>query len=442
MRVNQETVIQYLQVVERKKQVWEALIPHLQFDKFGRAKIKEQGQKSYDVVKYFGKEVIDEKGIPLSSSFIEAFNLYLKEEEVAFVNGENVLPAIESGKDIPVEGLTVNRFKLYDGRRAITIKASKVLSKVQEIWSAMNSKYEETLQKIREIPVSERNGGNYLSLMLSKTLYEKGNLYVDYQKIMNDQSHRELYISINPLDFLTSSGGTNGNPTKFSTCLSLSLSREEDSVSFCSDGYYSSPKAQLLLATIPNVGIIYQKNGNFVNVPNTDFSFMGYSMRARVWIDRRGMWVESFYPYKIETDRLIRLGLPLIRANQEIMFSDKHDFTHFIGIDADSQESVKEFARYCLAYSDSIYLDRVGVNREGRVFMLPYLRKDYDDAGEGFQAPYDEYYEDEVDSYSCLEDENIHIPSRPSTLSISMSLSERLEEILRRNANASTTANA
>lgn len=449
MRVNQETIGQYLEIVERKKELWSSILPQLHFDRFGRAKIKEQGERRYDIAKYYGKEVVETQGIPLSQTFKEAFNRYLNEMSLALVNGENVLSTIESGKDIPVEGLIVNRFNLFDGRKTIEMKASKVLAKVQEIWTSMNPKYDQTLKKIREVPVSERNGGNYISLLLSKTLYEKGNLYVDYQKIMNDQSHRELYITINPLDFLTCSGGSNGSPTKFNTCLSLSVHKSETDVLFEEDGCYSSAEALLLLGSIPNVGMVYQKNGNFIEVPNTDFSFIGYTMRGRCWLDERGLWIENFYPYSVGYDKLISLGLPIIREGHMVVFEDKHDFSHYINIE--DKESVKNFARYCLTHSDSIYLDRVGISRDGGVYMLPELRKEYDDAGDGFQSPYDEYYEREVEHYSTVDssqrDNHNETPSpnpqNPTHPSISVFLSQRLEDILRRRfANTNTTTSS
>ena len=161
---------------------------------------------------------------------------------------------------------------------------------------------------------------------------------------MIDQSI-ENYTLQYPLDFLTCSGDST-EALQSSILVKPFCSEKRNRCSLEEDGCYSSAEALLLLGSIPNVGMVYQKNGNFIEVPNTDFSFIGYTMRGRCWLDERGLWIENFYPYSVDYDKLISLGLPIIREGHTVVFEDKHDFSHYINIE--DKESVKNFARYCL----------------------------------------------------------------------------------------------
>lgn len=344
MKIDNKIVERAIQLTNLKKELWLERIPSLSFDEFGRALIKSNTKfTEADLIKHFGCNEVK-----LSPTFIRAFNQMLANNEyVLVVNGADKRE-ISSGSDISIKDLVSNIAPIKDLRgRVIPVKYTKLLAQTHELWCRGNRYKELTRQKREHLSQSKEA----IAIKFNLALLEQGNLYCSLQKISNLQTGRERYLTVNPLDFLTSSGG-NGtllNPTKYYSCLGLSMQLKPDHVLVEECQEYSSPLASLMLGKISNNGLIIQKNGYELNVPNTNFNFIGYASRVRCWLVNEGVFLEKEYPnnYRIKQEEV---SIPLYRPETRVRASIQDESGNF------------EFVKACEHKNLSSWLDRVSIS--------------------------------------------------------------------------------
>ena len=371
MIITKNDVAESINIVNWKRVLWEKYL-NVKFDQYGRARLKGCSVVNLnynDISKYFkGENAL----IYIRKDFIESFNEYLikthtligkpvispldpvlnlseniqclldenyintineRLKEIGyFTNKEdqintlyNFVEQIESGESIPLESFITNKLTVkISGHGWCETKLSKILSKVQNIWLSKNTEYTCLIKKIknlRNIGINNSNIVELKSLILKKNGYEKNNLYFDYQKIKNSWVGGELYISINPLDMLNLSGKSyksieDNNPTSFETCLSNIIEKETDRLKVTRKTVCGNPELQLIIGKILNHGLMFIKNSNVLNVPQSQFNLIGYKARANCWLDEDGLYLNKVYPleskYKFELN-----GIKIFRGYEK-----------------------------------------------------------------------------------------------------------------------------
>lgn len=388
-------------IVEEKKNYWLEEYPDLKFDEYGRCiipqKIENNNSTMEKIIDFF-----DTYSMPYNTEFVISFNEYLKNKKYKVLTVNNTYSEfiIEYKYLLNYEFLN-NRFlfltvqKDLEGReyeKIIQIKVTKVLAEVQKIWLKKVPKYENICYLIKKYRKEgyKSYDSKIQELNIEKEKLEKYNLYFIIQKIFNGKTKNDiLYLSINPLDALTSSGETHSieNPTKFGSCMGLTMETINNYIKIEQNGCYSSPKVQFLLAQCFNRGIIFTTNGKTLKVPNTNFEFLGYSKRSNIWFDTKGILVERQYP------DLNCLNYELKNSNLKIINEDSFNFSNVLDysysfnyVDIKKLRKVLDLKR---ELRHDIYLDKVLITKEGtsedniNLIYLPQIRKLYNDMEDG-----------------------------------------------------------
>lgn len=371
-RIDKNKVQQYLHITADKIKEWEHYFPMLDFDKFGRAKLCN--------IKPDLNELLRElRSSWASDSFVLAIEHWMD------VNGTiNRLPYYGSHYDIHYfmalfdtsELLCHNLVTVVKDNREKKMKLSKILSQIQEIWETeMETRYADIR---REIKMRREQGETFSSsrplqeLHSEKKKLESGNLYVAHDQFLNQvKKTPELWLSVNPLDIITSSGDDADNPTKFSSCWSIQMIAHDDYIAAYSYGCHSSPSACMNIGKIMNRGILFTKNGNTLRVPNTDFDFLGYSERAHVWFDINpvGIFMEKNYP--IKTDQRKQEFLNALESVGIHIIHEPSAVQRFNYIDYNGVEN------YIEKSSGNLFLDNVAIE-DGLLYRLCGSRVDYE----------------------------------------------------------------
>lgn len=371
MRLDKSYVEKVQEVIDRKVEIWEEQFSRLKFDRWGRALIAPlTGIKESDCdnLKY------------ASDTFTEAFNSYLEQKGYGIrTRYGNYRDDFVSNAISPFDYVeNYYHFKKEDDK-LVRVKASKVLASVQDIWVKDNPDYtniSKEIKSLRENGATYEGSGRLRELMYLKGSIEQGNLYVIYQSIMNQHNGQSsgVYLSVNPLDLLTSSGNYGNNPTNFSSCWSTDIYSEGDSVRVNSGSCYSSPEAILSLGNINNRGILYIPNDRTMEVPNTEFSLLGYKERTHCWFDisPNGLWLEKVYPSGYDkafdkyTEALADKGIDRLKPD----FDNDFDIRSFNYNDSDN---LREFD---YNRGGSVFLDSVAIEN-CTLYYLPKYRTEY-----------------------------------------------------------------
>lgn len=286
--INKKTVQKAREIIEIKKELWNKAFPDIVFNEDGRAKVGSL--PSYDENAFYQK--IRQNTSPLfEECLIEAYKeLRLKPIALSDIQYNQYL-----AKRLEVE--TETGFKQERSLPSILSKASSIWERRMPMYRPLRNIYKPINKAKESISDIER-----LKEILKDM--EKGNTYISYDNLMRVFQPKDMYISINPLDKLFSSGGANTNSiTKFSSCWRNTMEVEDNgNVKLSSTGEYSNPKAQVLLGEHPLCGMLIIPNENTIEVDG--MKFFGMLQRSHIWLHGDKIFIENIYPDKDNYDRL------------------------------------------------------------------------------------------------------------------------------------------
>jgi hypothetical protein len=378
LKLNKELFDEVNKTLERKLQWWKEKYPSLEFDTNGRAIVGQLPKIDVDVVS-------DDLCFNWSESYSRAFAKYLERNEYKIKDrngryrshgyGLNSLYAFDPNDLVE----NAFHFEKTDGRK-VNVKASRVLQAVHKIWiEEHHPEFQGIINEIKRLRgegLTYSNSEDVVNLTKDKERLGKGNPSIKYEDILNSNAGtRNLYLSINPLDKLTSSGACGYNPTGFSSCWSTSVDKMYDDddkhigYGVREYGCYSSPEGQIALGSILNTGMIYVPNGKTLEVDG--FSFLGYKERSHVWIDTNGLWIEKIYPCK---DGRRKQNMREICSRIFSIIND-NDVAEYQEFDIQDHEGLKHYCEVVEDTPNRLFLDRVAINRDDD-YKLVYLTDD------------------------------------------------------------------
>lgn len=391
LKVDSEMLEKTSKLVKEKISKWNEVFPSLNFDEHGRSHIAAVPDLTEEKLQVMRN---------CSNEFQDAFNIYLKDREYTIKHENAEYYEYFNSWFMSLSDYISNyyHFRKKDGR-LVKVKASKVLAAVQAIWEKNYCpEYGDICKQIKEL---RKDGASYSNsielqqLVQKKEQLEKGNLYIEYQKLMNSNNgnNTDIFLTINPLDLLTASGDSCGNPTAFSSCWSTKIFDYDDHFLFESEGCYGFPDAIYKLGKIKNRGMLYIPNGRIVDHPELNFSFLGYKERVHVWFDTnpKGLWLEKVYPTKTYS-ALQKFSSALSEKNIESItfdFSDKYDFKEFHYNDYDGLDEYINSSHWT-------FLDKVFVE-DSKLYYMPEYRVEYD-YNDGSSRPDNDDYQT---CYNC-----------------------------------------
>lgn len=378
MLVNKDLIEENNLILGQKIVLFKKAFPELNFDKHGRAKIGQvkgadldiyeklmtnisNSEKPTEHIRYFNSCLYkycvenDYRAIKTNLGYVEIDNL-IEEDRLSkftlsqFDINENYLHFIKT-EDVYVR-----------------VKFTRVLSQAYANFEKDYPEYKEVKEKLK----TARASSDAIKIAVykeTKKIIEEGVILFEYDKVLNAASDKEqdLYITVNPLDILTSSGVENGDGlTTFRSCYATRLWEEEEGITIDYCGEYSEPMDLCQLGQFKNRAIIYIKNSRSMAVKETDFEFIGYKYRLNCWLNEDKIFLEKLYPSQniIENiEECLSINNILQYKNETGMpekFKDSMQDTE-LGKDIDNSE---------------VYLDKVGFNRLGELCMLPVIRSD------------------------------------------------------------------
>jgi hypothetical protein len=357
--------------LQEKIQWWKERYPALEFDVNGRAIVGQLPKIDEELIR-------DDLCFGWSYAYKKAFSKYLEQNEYkikdkyAEYRGYN--RNFDSFYEFSYNDLIENsfHFEKADGRK-VNVKASRVLQAIHKIWiEEYHPEYQliiDEIKRLRGEGFTYSNSEDVVNLTKDKERLGGGNLSIKYEDVLNSNAGtRNLYLSINPLDKLTSSGCEGDNPTGFSSCWSLGFDKDGTEYNVEARGCYSNPQGQVALGSIINTGMIYIPNGKTLEV--NGFSFLGYKERSHVWIDENGLWIEKLYPCKDDRRKknmreICSKIFPIIKDE------DVQEYEEF------SIQDTEGIKNYCNAVQQGykIFLDRVAIDRNNDYKMV-YLTQD------------------------------------------------------------------
>lgn len=286
--INEKTVKEAREIIARKKEIWNRVFPNIEFDEDGRAKVGFL--PPYDKSVFYQK--IKQNTSKLFEECLEEAYKELRLKPIAL---EDIEYHQYLTKRIEVE--TETGFKQERALPSILAKASAIWERKMPMYRPLRNIYK-PINKAKENPNDIETLKNILSDM------EQGNTYIAYDNLMRVFQPRDMYISINPLDKLFSSGGEGTNSiTKFSSCWRNKMTvKKNGNITFTRYGEYSNPKAQVLLGEHPLCGMLIIPNENSVEVAG--MTFLGMLQRSHIWLHEDAIFLENIYPDKENRARL------------------------------------------------------------------------------------------------------------------------------------------
>lgn len=389
--INKEFINSYKEILEKKIDLFKEAFPQLEFDSNGRAFLCKSNI-SEDIYIHIYKKISN-------SSFNFAYfqdNLIKYMEKNKYEGIRNtycnyIKPGDFTARDFFLtldEGDFKNNyfhFKKESGD-CIKVKMTRVLNKVYENIRVDFPDYDKLLKDLKEA----RNKSDLelvTKLKEEKESFEENHLIYIYDHILNNKalSSLDLYITVNPLDILTSSGTAYESEdrykhTTFGSCYSVDFYKEKDNknkdtIVAYRNGCYGEPEDLLLLGSIKNRAIIYTPNTNTINIPDTDFFFQGYKFRINSWLnfddeDGYALFLEKAYP----DANLYTNIVESILNNTEIEIESKPcEITAF-----HNKVQDYEMNQETLDNADC-YLDYTAINDENELVMLDQCREHNDD---------------------------------------------------------------
>lgn len=286
--INKKNVQRAREIINAKKEIWNKAFPDIVFDDNGRALVGSL--PSYDRNAFYYK--IKQNTSPLfEECLLEAYKeLRLKPIALSDIEYNQYL-----SKRLEVE--TETGFKQ---ERSLP----SILSKASSIWERKMPMYRPLRNVYKPINKAKESASDIETLKTILKSMENGNTYIAYDNLMRVFQPKDMYISINPLDKLFSSGGDGTNSlTKFSSCWRNHVDiNDNGTIKFSSSGEYSNPKAQVLLGEHPLCGMLVIPNENTIEVDG--MKFFGMLQRSHIWLHEGEIFLENVYPDKENYDRL------------------------------------------------------------------------------------------------------------------------------------------
>ena len=338
--IDKEKVNWAREVINSKKELWKSKFPSLEFDEDGRAFVGQL--PGYDE-RIFNKEI--------GRKNAAAFNKCLKEActELRI-------------KPISLKDLTYADFCLK--RIIVTTKSGNVqerslpsiLARANSIWERKMPLHR-PLRNLYKTMVKEDSTSNDVEIVkdiLNKMEYT--NIYMSYDKLMRIFQNKNVYISINPLDKLFSSGGDGSDSiTRFFSCWANDMSiLDDDSVEISPLGSYANPMAQIKLGEHALCGMIIVPNDNELDV--FGMKFLGMLQRSHIWLRDDSIFIENIYPDKDSKeirDTLTRVISPFVSV-----YTPPDTETLVNPSEFDGSAWASEFFE-CEDKGKSVYLDKV-----------------------------------------------------------------------------------
>jgi hypothetical protein len=375
MILNQRVIEQCNAKTKEKIEFWNRHMPQIQFDENGRSKIA--------ILPKITEELVNDYiyNYSISDKFEMLFHEYLQENESYYKNcDDNYKCRIYNTYDIPLNSYIDNilHLKKYTTEKKTQIKLSKVLSHIQDKWLAYYPDYNLIIDRIKELRSNDNNYNNcneLIHLNERKESLEQGNLYFMYQRLLNTNNGTNyMYLSINPLDLLTSSGENSDwvlNPTRFHTCWSLTFNKHDDSDYYTIDreGCYSNAESIIAIGKIINRAIAYIPNNKTLKI-NDNIELYGYKKRSHVWLDSNGLFIERIYPDKSDAAR--QQFIKLIENNNIPIVHEK-DITEYMLFDIQDYAGIKNYINVAENNGYPVFLDREAINNN---LELVYLKQD------------------------------------------------------------------
>lgn len=381
MIINRKLLKNNKKTLGKKIELFEKAFSGLEFDSFGRAKIgtmvnpinvepllEQLDDYEYDE-KYFSSNF---KKYCIEKSYEGVYHNIDSTDPISVSNIDKYYPSTIIGISCMVENII--RFRKLNGK-IVRVKLTRVLSEVYKNFDNDYPEYKKTKDKLKE--ARKNNDLEEIAFLQPiKNNMEKGVFIFEYDKFLNANALLDdLYISVNPLDILTSSGTdadwnyANYPPhSTFKTCYSTLIGKTDKRVRVYSDGCYSDPYHLYKLGRINNRAIIYSHNSNIINIPFDDFNFIGYKLRINCWINKAEdntyrLFLEKSYP-----TQTLKNAIETTLKNKGIILQDNiESITAF--------HSDLQIKNDNIAVSESnVYLDKVGINDDGVLCMLPKPR--------------------------------------------------------------------
>lgn len=359
MRLNKELVEYAREVIEFKKPFWEKKLG-IKFDKDGRALMG--GLPSFDESDW--REYILNNQ---SKKFSECFLIGL--DELGLERFELKKLQFEDYKKKRVQVTTTKG-------RTKEVSLASLFQKAQNVWEreyVMYRPYRNHMKQVR----AEDGGMEMDKLNNILRNLEKGNTYVAYDRLLREFREEDLFISINPLDKLFSSGGPynyHGNSalTRFDSCWSNTVNKIGDEIyDIESYGSYANPEGQVAIGSHIGSGMVIIKNSNEIEVDG--MKFYGMLQRSHVWLSDLGLFVENIYPSKYNR-KLIQEVNNILSAKTKIYEPSEWIKLTFSVDDFNKEEWYKKF-RNIIDNGRNMYFDRSGVNyKNGDIWINPNFR--------------------------------------------------------------------
>lgn len=338
-------------VIEEKKVIWNNHFPKINFDENGRALVGELPNYDYDA--------FNEK---IKRNYSKEFNKCLKE-----ACDELRIKKIAL-KDISYYNYLSRRIDVETKSGNIQERSlPSILAKANMFWEKRMPLYR-PLRKLYK--KTAKDNMDSIEVQTMKSILDEmelKNIFVKYDELMRIFQSREIYISINPLDKLFSSGGEDSDsPTRFATCWSNDMEEMEDgSVSFSSLGSYSNPQAQVKIGEHPLCGMLIIPNYNEMNI--FGMKFMGMLQRSHIWLNNSDIFIENIYPdknnrdFKKTIETIISSIVPVYTNSQTIDLVNPDDFdgSSWAGELSEIQDNGKR-----------LYLDRVSIDYDDGVITI------------------------------------------------------------------------
>lgn len=344
--INEDTVNWAREVINSKKALWESKFPNIQFDADGRAVIGLL--PGYDE-HTFNQEIGKKNAV--------AFNKCLKEACTEL----RIQPI--ALKDLTYADFCSKRITITTKNGNVQERSlPSILAKANLIWERKMPLHR-PLRKLYKTMVKEDSSSDDVEMIKDiLSAMEEENTYMSYDRLMRIFQSKNILISINPLDKLFSSGGSDSNSiTRFASCWSNDMEILNDSsVKISPLGGYANPMAQMKLGEHALCGMLIVPNHNELDV--FGMKFFGMLQRSHIWLRDNSIFIENIYPDKHSQeirDTINRVINPFVSV-----YEPDNDETLDNPSEFNGRQWASEFFE-CEDLGNSVYLDRVRISKKG-----------------------------------------------------------------------------
>ena len=349
--IDKEKVNWAREVIASKRELWESRFPNLEFDENGRAFV---GLLPGYNQKTFNKEI--------GTKNATVFNKCLK-EACTELRIETI-----SLKDLTYEDFCSRRITVTTKNGNVQERSlPSILARANLIWERKMPLHR-PLRNLYKTMVKENNTSDDVEIIRGiLDRMEQNNTYMSYDKLMRLFQSKKIFISINPLDKLFSSGGSDSDSiTRFSSCWANDMTiLSDNSVEISPLGSYANPIAQIKLGEHALCGMLIVPNDNELDV--FGMKFLGMLQRSHIWLKEDSIFIENIYPDKHSReirDTVTRVINPFVSVYEP---SDTERLKNPPGFDSASWAA--EFFD-CEDKGNSVYLDKVRISKKGRISIL------------------------------------------------------------------------